>query len=346
VPAVPAPDPDGCVPGVPTLPPDVQRGMSFAHSWERGGAAGYGTPAAQRSLRELRGLGVDWVSITPFGYVRSLSDARVRVPEMRAAETDARVVAAFGDARASGMRVFYKPHVWVGGGDWVGRIDPGSPERWDAWWASYRSFVLHHARLAAAHDVPIFAVGVELKTTSVRFADRWRALVRAVRQVYPGKLTYAANWDEVVDVPWWDQLDYVGIQFYPPVAYARGETEAAKRARLEGYLDHLEALHERTGKPILFTEVGYRSRQHPEIRPHAWPEHDRANAPPPSERAQAVAYRRFLQGIAERPWIAGVYWWKWFSNPESREEGPDGFSPRGKRAAGVMGTAYRRGCGG
>jgi len=341
---LPPPDARGCLPGVPTLAPGVHRGMSFAHSWEAGGRFGYGTDAARLSLRELRALGVDWVSLTPFGYQRSLEDDRVRLPRLRGAETDARMVAGIRDARSQGFQVFYKPHVWVGGGDWVGRIDPGDEAAWDRWWASYRAFLLHHARIAQAEGVPLFAVGCELKTTSVRFADRWRGLVREVRQIYRGELVYAANWDEVVDVPWWDAVDHVGIQFYPPVAFSRAESESQKRARLQDYMGHLDALHRRTGKPVLFTEVGYRSRMHPEIRPHAWPEHDPDDAPPPSEAAQALAYRRLFQALEGRDWLSGLYVWKWFSNPESREEGADGFSPRGKRAAQVLATAFRDRC--
>ena len=33
------------------LPAGVQRGMSFVHSWEQGGAHGYGSPTSRRALQ-------------------------------------------------------------------------------------------------------------------------------------------------------------------------------------------------------------------------------------------------------------------------------------------------------
>ena len=58
--------------------------------------------------------------------------------------------------------------------------------------------------------------------------------------------------------------------------------------------------------------------------------------------AQATAYRVFFAGVAARPNIRGVYLWKWFTDPDTGEEGPGGFSPRGKPAAAVLQEVFRR----
>jgi hypothetical protein len=34
--------------------------------------------------------------------------------------------------------------------------------------------------------------------------------------------------------------------------------------------------------------------------------------------------------------VEQIYWWKWFTNPATNEEGPVGFSPRGKPAEAVL----------
>ena len=43
-------------------------------------------------------------------------------------------------------------------------------------------------------------------------------IVDAVRQVYKGRITYAANWDKVGEVGFWDALDVIGVHAYFPLA--------------------------------------------------------------------------------------------------------------------------------
>ena len=57
-------------------------------------------------------------------------------------------------------------------------------------------------------------------------------------------------------------------------------------------------------------------------------------------QTQAQAYEVLMADVAARPWIHGLYIWKWFTNPDTREEGPRGFSPRGKLAEAVLRRAY------
>jgi hypothetical protein len=41
-----------------------------------------------------------------------------------------------------------------------------------------------------------------------------------IRKIYTGKLTYAANWDDFDKVPFWKELDYIGIDAYFPLSDA------------------------------------------------------------------------------------------------------------------------------
>ena len=45
-----------------------------------------------------------------------------------------------------------------------------------------------------------------------------RTLIAELRTLYPGLLTYSANWDEAQDVLFWDQLDLIGINAFYPLA--------------------------------------------------------------------------------------------------------------------------------
>lgn len=335
-------DARGCVADVRPVASTVERGFCFAHSWEDGGARGYGTETSARELDRLKALGADWISVTPFGYVESLDATEVHLPgEMRGAESDARVRRELAAAHSRGLHVLLKPHLWVHGGEWVNQVEPGSEAGWASWLASYRVFILHYAALAQETGAETLAVGVELGST-VRHEAWWRETIAQVRAAYHGKLVYCASWDRADAVHFWDALDFVGAQFYASVAASRDDTdEAAMRVRLDAELDRLGALSARASRPVLFTEVGYKSIHGATYRPHEWPEAiDRAHAVCDCD-SQARAYRLFFAGIEGRAWVRGVYVWKWFTDPDTTEEGPLGFSPRGKPAEAVLRTAYR-----
>lgn len=333
-------DDRGCVRGVPRLADGVMRGMSVAHAWQNGGTAGYGSASSAASLRELRDQGVDWVSLTPFAFQRTLEDCELRSSaDVGGGENEARVRAEIEQAHGLGMHVLLKPHVWVGSGEWCARIAPSAPDGYARWWASYREFLLAWARLAAEAHVEALCVGTELASTVRGDTDAARRLVDEVRTVFPGKLVYAANWDEVDTVPLWPSVDYVGVQLYAPLARRLDESDAAMEARLGASLDRALGAAQRAGKPLLVTEVGYTATRRALLAPHEWPEH-LSGREVADVQTQARAYRVAFRAIAARPEIAGVFVWKWFTDPTTTEEGAIGFSPRGRPAAAVMATAY------
>ncbi len=119
------------------------------------------------------------------------------------------------NARSLGLRVVLKPHVNCEDGRATALIRP-SDER--LWFRTYREFILHYARLAAEEKVDLFVVGTEIfSMTGSDHRRDWEELIRDVRGVYAGKLTYAANWYDFMLVTFWGSLDYVGIDAYFPV---------------------------------------------------------------------------------------------------------------------------------
>ncbi|MCA9611664.1 MAG: hypothetical protein H6722_28800 [Sandaracinus sp.] len=333
---------NGCVEAVPELGPEVARGVCYAHEYRDHGARGYGSETSRASLEELRALGVDTISLTPFAFMPSVDSPEIRLADSHpGAETDERLAREVASCGALGLRVMLKPHLWIRGGAWVGTIDMADDEAWARWQRSYRAFVLHYARFAAEHALPSFVIGVELDPIVIRFEAFFRALVPEVRAIYDGEILYAANWDRAVDVRLWDAVDAIGVQFYPPLADVPEAPRADLDARLAHYMTVLDALHRRTNKAIVFTEVGYRSAPGAEVRPHAWPEHDAERLV--SLSTQRRAYEAFFASLRGRAFVRGIYVWKWFTDPATRDEGPDGFSPRGKPAEAVLRAAYR-GC--
>ena len=55
---------------------------------------------------------------------------------------------------------------------------------------------------------------------------------------------------------------------------------------------------------------------------------------------QEIGYRAILKTFGRSARVQAIYWWKWFTDPDTREEWPVGYSPRGKPAGQVL----RRAC--
>ncbi len=332
-----------CAPDVEPLPNRIQRGMCLAHNYQASGSKGYGSKTSAKTLNELKELGVQWVSLTPFGFMERLDEARVHpIGNYRAGETDDRMRREIRQAKKVGLHVVLKPHLWIVDGKWRGEIDFDEEKAWGQWFDSYEEWILRYADLAETEGVDILVVGVELRSMERKLERRWRRLVGKVRRRFEGKVTYSANWDDARSLPWWDAVDYIGIQFYPPLASNLRTDSSTIRSKVDQALATIEALSKARGKPVLFTEVGYRSSPDALIEPHAWPE--RVGNIRIDHQTQAEAYRALIEAVRDHSWIAGIYWWKWFTDPATTEEGPAGFSPRGKPAEAILRAAYAGNC--
>src|SRR6185436_18126396 len=96
-----------CTTPAPPARLEKQRGMSYACAFSRERDVRYGSAAA---LRELKGLGVNWISITPFGFHRGTPE--IRWGGDRVWETDESLVAVTKQAHDLGIKVLLKPHIW------------------------------------------------------------------------------------------------------------------------------------------------------------------------------------------------------------------------------------------
>lgn len=333
---------------VPEFEPEIWDGVCLAHSWEDDGVKGYGTDASAEAFEHLSELGVGWISLTPFGFMESLKATRLKGEHDGAdlpagAERADRVVAAARQARSHGMKSVLKPHIWVRGGEWRGRIDPRNDAGeldWSAWWTSYESFIVYWAKVAARAEIESFVVGVELYSALQADSDRFIDVIAAVREVYDGEVHYAANWNEPVGDEVWRALDAVGVQFYPPLAESFDASTDDVRREMRRYLDEWSEVAVRNDRPLILTEVGYRSAISAATHPNAWPERTDGIRARPDEALQKKLYALLFSELERTPRFKGVFVWKYFTNRDTDEEGEAGFSPRGRPAEKVLDVAY------
>ncbi len=302
---------------------------------------GYGSESYERMLQESLRLGAGWVSLTPFGRVAHLTPSGIDLTfEQPFPENRAAVVRAVRQAHAAGLRVMLVPHLWVENGEWRALIDPGDEPGWARWAGAYQSFVETWARVAREADVDLFSLGVELRSwVTTERAASFVEIIRSVRSLYSGPLTYAATWDDVEDTVILGELDVIGINAFYPLTDKEGASLTELMAGGRDIARRVRELAELWDKPVLFTEYGYTTRKDPALRPWEWPDH--MSNVIVDELAQADAYRALLAPMMDEPWFAGAFLWRTYSDPDDvSQEAEWGFSPRGKLAELVLRDAY------
>ncbi len=295
------------------------------------------------SLTEVKRIGGEWIAIVPYGFCRK-GEARFhyfgnRKEQGRGGqwwgETPEGVAGTIGLAREQGLKVMLKPHVWMMGGSHLD-LSFDKEEDWQAFENDYSQYILDFARMADSLHVDLYCITTELDRFATARPQFWKRLIGQVRQQYKGKLTYAANWDRYEKIPFWNDLDYVGVDAYFPLSDEAQPTVKQLAKGWKRHLSDLSGFSRKTQKPILFTEFGYRSCAFSTEKP--W---ESESACTPDETIQANAYTAFLESVWPQPWFAGGFVWKWFMQDTHRGRERDQFSPQGKAASKVLQTGWQ-----
>jgi hypothetical protein len=310
-----------------------QRGVCLAHSV--GLEQGYLSSSAAHELAAVRALGANWVSLTPVGELAGSRSPGI-VPSADGGvdeETDEAVCEAAARAHALGLHVMLTPQLWTRGG--AGAVDLSASE-WPRFFEQYRTFLLHYAVLAQRERMDALVVGHELTNASLAFPDRWRALIGEVRRVYSGSITYGASWDrEAEGIAFWDACDLIGVSFFRPLSDRSGASQEAMTEAARKALEPLHALAIRAHRPVVLTEAGYAATADGAVRPGEEP---RGAAVDPE--AQRRAFAALLRAMQDEDWLAGVYVWRWPSGGDAGGRGDQSFSPRGRPAQALIGSAF------
>ncbi|MFK7931402.1 MAG: hypothetical protein AB8H79_24695 [Myxococcota bacterium] len=275
------------------------RGVTIStHRYNRAWAS----PAMAPTMDAIKSDGANWVSIHPYAQIQANGEVRWRPIDPK--DPPAWLVHPIQQAHARGLKILIKPHLayWGSPFSWRGEIRFDDPAARARFFESYSRWISQVAAVTRAADA--FVVGTELDGT-IQHEAEWRRVIATVRAAHPGQLTYAANWDQYRRVPFWDAVDAVGIQAYFPVLKAgepvTPQTLDAGWVRIAG---ELKAFSISTGKPIVFTELGYDAAPFAAVEP--WRS---GRGSPETQRLATAAALRVLQ---REPHIRGAFLWKWF----------------------------------
>lgn len=321
-------------------------GFNMASWW----TGTFAEPGTETALADMAVHGANVVAVVPTHYVASHDSAEIFANEQT--ESDENVIAMMRKARALGLKVVLKPHVHVADFSLHHLIEPTDSRRF---FEDFQALMEHYARMAEAEHADMFILTGELVSlTKPRYEADWRRVIAAVRQIYGGPITYAANWGEELQVPFWDALDVIAIDMYAPLT--RGDDPTVEEV-VAGWLEPpvngvvrdlydglplaeaMRRLSQYHGKPILFAEIGYRS-----IDGAGTGKMDDAEGARDFTE-QAVLYEGLARAMAQTGagWLDGLLFWVWPTAPAvagAPVPDPDGFGVSGKPAAEVFTTHF------
>ncbi len=307
--------------GAPAVPPSAPaplRGLALTpHGESRSRGVTY-----ESMVDEIADLGATDLSIVVQWSQTDVAAVRIE-PHPKETQDDAVIRRLVTRAHARGLRVLLFPIVWVeqrGPGLWRGTL---APKDLEAWWRDYRRFILHYAALAKETRVALFSVGSELNSMETHEA-RWRALIAEVRGLFPGRVTYSANWDHFQHVPFWDAVDLMGITAYFELTREDLPTVDALVKAWTGVREVLLDWQVRHGRPVLITEVGWPSRVGAAKQP--WNYGGGAEV---DLEVQRRCYEAFVRVWRPERHFGGVFFWNWWGLGGPRDTD---YTPRRKPA--------------
>lgn len=293
---------------------------------------------AGRLVDSSAAAGADWVSIAPGWYQATHNASRIR-PDPSRTPPDNDVRRLIDRVHTAGQRVMLKPFVDSDDGIWRGDIRPVDSS---AWFADYASMTHHYADLAEGVGVDLFCLGTDLAFSEDALASEWRSLIADVRLRFSGPLTYAASHAPsaglggYASVPFWDDLDFIGVNAYFPLA-DRLISHAQLADAWNVWLEEIEMwrMDRKLDRPVIFTELGYRSTTTAAIQPRAV---DPVRPHEVDSELQANLYTAFFGLPYRREALQGVFWWRW--DPDMTNGQDSSFAPNGKPAEAVLRRAY------
>jgi len=295
----------------------------------------------QKHIEPIIKLNANYAAIMPFGFIKNLQHPEIKYNSDRQwyGETKEGVKQYVEELHQNNIQVMVKPQIWIWDGEYTGDLQMTSEEDWQVLENSYRDFIIDFAKVAEENKVDMFCIGTELEQFIINRPDYWNDLITEIKTIYKGKLTYAANWDEYKRVPFWERLDFIGIDAYFPISEKKTPTVEEARNGWKPWVKEMIYISEKENKKILFTEFGYRSMNHSGKEP--W-ESDHTITHLNME-AQSNLTKALFEEVWNEDWFAGGFLWKWFINhKEAGGKEDNQFTPQNKPVEAIVREFYSK----
>ena len=282
-------------------------------------------PAARKSISDLANLGANAVVFIAFMEQEGPSSHQVRRSN---AVTMPQLKKAISYGKSHRLHVTLKPQMLVHG-SWAGEINHRSSYDWDVWFNNYSREIIEYAVFAQKQGVDAFVIGTELSRASAHV--NWPRLIRQVRRVFRGQLTYAAhNTEGVIAFPSWDLLDTVSLTFYPSLGPS--SERGSMQVRVDTAVEKLRIAAGAINRPLWVMEVGIPSAKGASMKPWEWQGLKQRRV---DLALQSEVLDIWLKAL-DQPWVDGVYIWAWYSNARAGGQRDTDYTPQNKPAEDVI----------
>ena len=267
-------------------------------------------------MPELCRINCEWLAVVPYAFIpRDGSEVKFGNNHFWWGETPRGAEHTVALAKQNGLKVMLKPHVWMHD-KWVGDLEFDNETDWQNFERSYRDYILKFAEIAEKHKVELLCVATEFKLAVQQRPEYWRALIKEIREIYSGPLTYCSNWDSFEDVSIWDAVDYIGVSAYFPLNEKPNPSIKELKRNWDPVKKRLEKISKKYNRKIIFTEYGYLSVDG--CAGKTWLLEPKRMQMDPNEQAQANALEALYSSFEEEDYWIGGFLWKWYPNGRVR----------------------------
>jgi hypothetical protein len=260
--------------------------------------------------------------------------------------TETALTDAINYAHSLGFQISIKIHLETQDGTWRAQINPADRT---SWFNSYGSWLKKFATVAQTHHAEQFVMGAELyhMTSSKENptnTTNWQKMITDVRTLYSGSLTYSAQrndnfgMNELDDIGFWENLDYIGLSAYYPLAADKSNPTVDDYVNSwSSYAgNYIFPRINQLKKPLIITEVGYRSTNGTHREPWDFDHQNGVN-----QQEQADLYQAFFQYWGQQKDMHGVSFWDWSTNPKAGGTSDTGYTPQNKEAQHIIAQWFR-----
>jgi len=295
-------------------------------------------------LRILKNNNFEWITLTPFvGQPKYNAPSLSEIDSTRYQDIKGRYKRIKRSCDSLGIKIMLKPHIWLNNrddGEWRSDIAMTSEEDWNLWFSNYEKVILAYAKIAQELDFEQFCIGTELEATVAKKPEKWLELIQLVRDCYAGKITYASNWYKgYTEVPFWGELDYIGIQGYFPLGESTEPTLVELENAWKPYIKQMAEVSKKFNTPVLFTEIGYRSLKGTAKKPWEWVSL-KSYYSKISKKEQMISYQAFFNTLWKEPWFHGIHIWEWQSTSKSNGDNTS-FTLENKPALNIVAKNFK-----